>query len=214
MDILPMVRALKGCPISCLLIMIIVHQPVSAEYLAAATGYTDKPVALALRILTEYQLITRVTGGWMLSQAIQLPLPVGVQISIPNPVDSAAQPVDNSLEKSRNNSENPLSSCSSSRYEETEKQSTTTTKKVRNNSENRNFSDNLAACHAGEIRPPKDEEISILSHVTPEIIKYHISHSESVGQAIYRIINDWPVPTPEKSRRRYIEGEFADRIEH
>jgi len=212
MDILPMVRALKGCPISCLLIMIIVHQPVSAEYLAAATGYTDKPVALALRILTEYQLITRVTGGWMLSQAIQLQLPLLAETS--RGTVSMPKPVDNSVEKSRNNSENPLSSCSSSRYEETEKQSTTTTRKSRNNSENRNFSDNLKACHSAGIRPPKAQEISALPHVTPEIIKYHVSHSESPGQAIYRIINDWPAPTAEQSRQKYVEGEFSDHIQH
>jgi len=212
MDILPMVRALKGCPISCLLIMIIVHQPVSAEYLAAATGYTDKPVALALRILTEYQLITRVTGGWMLSQAIQLQLPLLAETS--RGTVSMPKPVDNSLEKSRNNSENPLSSCSSSRYEETEKQSTTTTRKSRNNSENRNYSDNLKACHSAGIRPPKAQEISALPHVTPEIIKYHVSHSESPGQAIYRIINDWPAPTAEQSRQKYVEGEFSDHIQH
>jgi predicted transcriptional regulator len=212
MDILPMVRALKGCPISCLLIMIIVHQPVSAEYLAAATGYTDKPVALALRILTEYQLITRVTGGWMLSQAIQLQLPLLAETS--RGTVSMPKPVDNSVEKSRNNSENPLSSCSSSRYEETEKQSTTTTRKSRNNSENRNFSDNLKACYSAGIRPPKAQEISALPHVTPEIIKYHVSHSESPGQAIYRIINDWPAPTAEQSRQKYVEGEFSDHIQH
>jgi len=212
MDILPMVRALKGCPISCLLIMIIVHQPVSAEYLAAATGYTDKPVALALRILTEYQLITRVTGGWMLSQAIQLQLPLLAETS--RGTVSMPKPVDKSLEKSRNNSENPLSSCSSSRYEETEKQSTTTTRKSRNNSENRNFSDNLKACYSAGIRPPKAQEISALPHVTPEIIKYHVSHSESPGQAIYRIINDWPAPTAEQSRQKYVEGEFSDHIQH
>lgn len=200
MDLLPMVRALKGCPISCLLIMIIVHQPVSAEYLVVATGYTDKPVTLALKILSEYQLITRVTGGWMLSQAVQLQLPV----------DSTAHPV----EENRNNSDNSLSCSSSSAIEETDKSTTTTTKKDRNNSDNRKNSDILTACHASGIRPPKSKEIATLPHVTPELIKYHVNHSESIALAIYRIINNWPIPSGENSRQKYVEGEFSDHIQH
>lgn len=72
-----MVRELKGAPLSILLILRIVHQPVSNEFIEGATGYTDKPVRKALKYLQEIGLVVQNSKGWILSTGgQQLPLPL------------------------------------------------------------------------------------------------------------------------------------------
>ncbi len=71
-----MVRELKGAPLSCLILIMLAGMPVSNEWLCRMSGYTDKPVAQALKLLSspEYQLICRTSGGWRLADAFQLAL--------------------------------------------------------------------------------------------------------------------------------------------
>jgi hypothetical protein len=71
-----MLRTLKGAPLSILMAMVLARQPVSAQYLEAVTGYTDKPVQAGLRMLSEFGYITR-NGryDWQLANTTeQLPL--------------------------------------------------------------------------------------------------------------------------------------------
>ncbi len=70
------IRTLKGAPLSCLMLLALAGQPVSAEYLERNSGYSDKPVLAALRLLEEYGLISQ-NGryAWQISDgAKQLPL--------------------------------------------------------------------------------------------------------------------------------------------
>src|SRR5512140_2760847 len=71
-----MVRELKGAPLSCLVLIMLAGMPVSNDWLCRMSGYTDKPVAQALKLLSspEYQLICRTSGGWRTSNAFQLAL--------------------------------------------------------------------------------------------------------------------------------------------
>lgn len=71
-----MVRSLKGAPISILVAMMLVQQPVRAEWLERVTGYTDKPVTQALLLLEEFGLITHNSRyGWQLVKGlVQLPI--------------------------------------------------------------------------------------------------------------------------------------------
>jgi hypothetical protein len=69
-----LIRELKGAPLSIVLVLQIVRQRVTQEYLERATGYTDKPVSQALGYLCEIGLADHTRDGWQLSQARQLPL--------------------------------------------------------------------------------------------------------------------------------------------
>lgn len=65
-----MVRELKGAPLACFTLLALESAPVSNEWLCMMSGYTDKPVAQALKLLSsaEYQLAKRSRGGWVLDE--------------------------------------------------------------------------------------------------------------------------------------------------
>ena len=72
-----LVRELKGAPLSIYVLLGLVQQRVTQEYLERSTGYTDKPVSQALAYLQEIGLVDHTRSGWQLikSDQIQLPLP-------------------------------------------------------------------------------------------------------------------------------------------
>jgi hypothetical protein len=76
-----MVRELKGAPLSIIMVLRMVQQRVTQEYLERATGYTDKPVSQALAYLLEIGLADHTRSGWQLikSDRIQLPLPLALE---------------------------------------------------------------------------------------------------------------------------------------
>ena len=76
-----MVRELKGAPLSIIMVLSLVQQRVSQEYLERSTGYTDKPVSQALAYLQEIGLADHTRSGWQLikSDRIQLPLPLALE---------------------------------------------------------------------------------------------------------------------------------------
>lgn len=104
------VRALKGCPLSCLFALAITNQPTGEDLLVSVTGYSDKTVNSALKTLKEFGLAvsTSRTHGWQLTgDARQLPLSqdllesasrnseiphvVGVVVNLNNSLDSIKQ---------------------------------------------------------------------------------------------------------------------------
>jgi hypothetical protein len=76
-----MVRELKGAPLSIVMVLSMVQQRVSQEYLERSTGYTDKPVSQALAYLQEIGLADHTRSGWQLikSDRLQLPLPLALE---------------------------------------------------------------------------------------------------------------------------------------
>lgn len=71
-----MVKTLKGCPLSVLILMMLARQPVSSQYLERESGYSDKLVHAALMYLEEHGMITR-NGrySWQIAVGVQaLPL--------------------------------------------------------------------------------------------------------------------------------------------
>lgn len=76
-----MVRELKGAPLSILMVLSMVQQRVTQEYLERSTGYTDKPVSQALAYLQEIGLADHTRSGWQLikSDRLQLPLPLALE---------------------------------------------------------------------------------------------------------------------------------------
>lgn len=69
------VRGLKGAPLSVLVVLMLVRQPVGAEYLARMTGYTFKPVNQALLLLKDFGLVAQINRyTWQIGDASQLML--------------------------------------------------------------------------------------------------------------------------------------------
>ena len=69
------VRELKGAPLAILVLLAISPLPVSKEWLARSSGYTDKPIHQACSYLKEQGLIDCSSGGWFLAAGFQMPLP-------------------------------------------------------------------------------------------------------------------------------------------
>jgi hypothetical protein len=79
-----MIRELKGAPLSIWMVLSLVHQRVTQEYLERATGYTDKPVSQALAYMQEIGLADHTNAGWQLIEQMvkQLPLPLALDEEI------------------------------------------------------------------------------------------------------------------------------------
>jgi hypothetical protein len=195
-------RALKGCPISVLLALIVARNlqvaPIGQEWIERATGYTDKPVSQALTLLEDYGLVTRTSRyGWQLTGAA-LALPLMATAALPTMAEKSE--ADGSDEGSRkdSDSENIRVPRSSSI-----KQDSITRKDLPLESSDPENLRNLAECDQEGIREPARSEISKQAGVTPEVIRYHCRTSQTLGQAIWRIKHNWPI-------REQIELDFED----
>jgi hypothetical protein len=187
-DPLKLLRQLKGAPLACFLAFAWTKQRLTAEYLATITGYTDKPVTQALKLLAAYGWIVKVQGGWQIAAGVQLPLMSGESEKI--------RPSSSSLNQG-----------SSENYSEEEQEN-------RNNSDS--FHANYRVMKANGIREPALSRLAALEHVTPAFILAHIKQVRSehghLGTAIHRIEKGWdPVEVIEPSveAKRYTDGEFA-----
>ena len=70
------IRALKGAPLSVVVLLMAQTQPVSVTYISSMTGYSYKPVEDALLYLQTMGKVSRVGRyGWQITQAEQPPLP-------------------------------------------------------------------------------------------------------------------------------------------
>lgn len=185
-----LLRTLKGAPISVYLALILAQQPVSAEWVARTTGYTDKPVLSALKFLEENHLVTRNERyGWQSAAGVQ-------QLPIMTP----ARTLDAQAEKSDllEDSElfrvgiipSPLASSSLTSKESREENLLATS----NDPENFRVAQNLAECDRQKIHEPARSRMARQNGVTPELIRAHCKSCANRGQAIYRIEHGWPAP--------------------
>ncbi|MEN6621086.1 MAG: DnaA N-terminal domain-containing protein [Smithella sp.] len=53
---------------------------------------------------------------------------------------------------------------------------------------------NLSALHDAGIQEPKRSQLARLKHITPRLIRYHVSNAPNLKLAIYRIEHNWTVP--------------------
>jgi len=187
-DPIKLLRQLKGAPLAVLFAMIWTRARVSADWLVTVTGYTDKPVTQALKLLTAYGWITKVQSGWQISKGVQLPL------------------MSTESEKFR-------SSSSSSTY----LTDITTIEQEQQDRKNSDFfAMNYRAMKGYGIREPALSRLSALGHVTPDFINAHVlqvfRERGNLGTAIHRIENEWPAPSVVEDVRlhmRYTDGEFG-----
>lgn len=197
--------------------------PVSRQWLLDHMPEQTSPGCItdALRYLcgAEVQLAVRVTGGWRLASAIQLPLvvePVETELSTPYPqpksqmsAERIFQPGSSSsaIEESKESLLDPLLLPDQMSAERTFQFSAKSTK---------DRQACKAACLTAGIHDPTATQISALIWVTPNYILDHVAEvkrqGRDIGLAIWRMKNQWTAPVDKSDGRRYAEGEYAEYI--
>jgi hypothetical protein len=211
-----MVRELKGAPLSILMVLSLVHQRVTQEYLERATGYTDKPVSQALAYMQEIGLADHTNAGWQLIEEMvkQLPLP----LTLDEKIESEDQPieVDNSTIMSRNISDSLTTTTLSNKdLIDSVVVDSSNNARSRNNSD---FEGNLEEFkRLGVGKNKRTEALARMKHVNPEYIRAHLKglkKKDSKGLAIMRMEQGEDAPersindlTPEERRAKYAEWE-------
>lgn len=168
-----LVRELKGAPLACFMLLLLSAGPVSNEWLCRMSGYTDKPIAQALKLLSgaEYQIARRSRGGWILSQSFQLVL---------------------GSDESRKNSV-PTTTTTLINNKSSKEEVVVVSRKNSDSDRESAYNINLAMCKELGIGEPSASTISDLEHVTPDFIRAHVQglkKGETLGLAIVRIKNN------------------------
>ncbi len=202
-----MVRTLKGAPISCLMLMAMIGQPVSAQYLERNSGYSDKSVGAALLLLQDYGLITRNERYvWRIAINVrQLPLMVlsdeemdQTDLQVECEVEAAPNEIQGNLDK--NGGTRKFSDSENFRVHSSSRSIDLTTKELTElpllgaaDPENFRVAENLEACDRFGIREPKRSTISKLKFVNPRMISFHCSTVKDIALAIWRIEHEYRV---------------------
>jgi hypothetical protein len=190
-----MVRELKGAPLSILMVLSIVHQRVTQEYLERATGYTDKPVSQALAYMQEIGLADHTNAGWQLIKAnvMQLPLPLMMEDQVEEEEIASSdqtkeRPPRNDNILSRNISDSLITTTLNNNN------LLDSVVVISNNAVNRNNSDfeaNLEEFKQQGIGINKrTEALARMSHVNPGYIRFHLKRlkkNDTRGLAIMRM---------------------------
>jgi len=167
-----LLRELKGCPLSVLLALSIVKQPVNAGWLENVTGYSDKPISKALELLVEFGYIAKISGQkWQIGINVQMPLMI----------------------ENRNNSDFQATTTALTRLEGSEViegKTAVISLKVGINT----IIEMLGHVGIGE---PVRSELAKKDYITEEYLKYHIkkwmNEKKSIGLLIYRLRNHDPI---------------------
>ncbi len=191
-----MLRTLKGAPLAVLLALALARQPAGAEYLARVTGYSDKPTGQALKLLSEYGLVTcNGRNAWQIAGgAVQLPfiLPEGT-----------SQEPEVTKVKSRKNSDSAATTAATAIVESRGVRSAAA---VINENESEKFRLNLRTLNEFGIYEPKASEIAAKDWVTPDYIRRHAEHGDrrgdSTGLVIHRMLSADPAPLSEAEKTR------------
>jgi hypothetical protein len=237
-----LMRALKGAPLSCLFLLEIARvegAAVSPQYLEDWSGYSNQAVRQALRMFTslgwaretgagEWELEA---GTWGLVNAARWPLPAE------QPAEISAKPGQSLASESvhtAEDGENEETALESGRIPlridsrlESSQESTLESgggsilltlegEPLPDSSLdalNRRIDENLAECDRQGIHEPARTDISLLPYVTAQLIRHHCQQAPAMGAAIWRLKNGWREKTVmERSRKSYVEGEYAQWI--
>lgn len=198
-------RQLKGAPISVFLACYWAHQVVSQRWCCEQTGYSDYAVTRALAYLTEHNYLAKVTGGWMIAKAIQIPL----MAALPGGEEGAESldPENRDYRDFENKNRVLRDSCDGSSSSSTINDLVPSylplppllheNRVLRDSLSNSHIQANRAACEAAGIRGSKVLTLAKLVHVTPEFIAAHVEQAKrdgvSLGAAIHRIQENWDV---------------------
>ena len=205
-DILTKVRALKGAPLSCLVVLSLVHQPVTSVFLCSMTGYTDKSIAVAMAYLRECDFAVKTSLGWRITDGC-------VQLRLGENAENEIQV------KNRNYSDSALLTATTANGREVQevKQQQYLT---RNNSDSDKKGLIISELKTHGISSPTAETLAELKHVTVEYVRSHCEQGKrdgvSMGPVIHRIRCGDKVPAGAvvEDRERYNKGEYAFLINH
>ena len=188
-----LVRELKGAPLSCFVLLLFSGTSVSNEWLCRMSGYTDKPIAQALKLLAgpEYQLICKSRGGWTLSKDFQLAL--GNDESRKNSVPTTTTYINTNL---------------------LTEEVVVVSRKISDSDEDPTFLANMETCKELGIGEPSASLISGMTHVSPEYIRAHVTglqKGETKGLAIVRIRNgeEPTAPNPKSKKDAVIDDKLS-----
>lgn len=213
-----MLRTLKGSPLSILMALALVRQPVKAEWLQTVTGYSDKSISAGLAVLKEFGLATR-NGryAWQIADGIeQLPLMAidpEKETDLPEgPAETVVQPEENDpatrgkdahgAADTAPRKENPRSAAQKFRLGEipcplvvSRSINLEPRKEVKPLPESRSSDTEIfRVLDEYGIREPKRSQLAGLPHISARLIRYHCTHAANTGLAIYRISKNWSIP--------------------
>jgi hypothetical protein len=227
-----MVRELKGAPLSILMVLTLVDQRVSKQYLERATGYTDKPINHALAYMREVGLVDQTNSGWQLIKEKIMQPPLTLEIE-----EGDSSPKSHSIKERglRQSIANDLCERGSGREEGVENRNNsdsliTTTLNINdlkdsvvvssNNATNRKnsvFDINLEEFkQCGIAKNKRTESLARMEHVNPDYIRAHLKalkKNETKGLAIMRMEQGEDPPqmpivlTDAEKRAKYSEWE-------
>jgi hypothetical protein len=166
------VRELKGAPLAVLALLAIFPLPVSKEWLARSSGYTDKPIQMACQYLLEQGMVDRSRSGWFLAQDLRRSLirNFSDSISIIKDLEDSVIDLDvNTNTIKRNNSDCLISAAQNSDSQIREKPQAEVLEIWRI----------LAA--AGIRRNERTEALLSLEHITPDYLQSKIAEFEAKG---------------------------------
>jgi hypothetical protein len=203
------IRSLKGAPLSVYCVMLSAGRPVTQEFCARHSGYTDKPVRQALRLLEELGYISHdERTAWQITpEAAQL-------LSMAEIPPQAAS--------SGNNSDS-MGTATATIVESSIMGSINAAEAAKNDEpEKFRVDKNMKALRKAGIYGSKAQEIACLPYVTPRYIKAHAAYAErrkdAPGLLIRRMCDGDPAPklppAAGDDRHKYIEGKYAAFIEH
>lgn len=218
--------------------------PVGEKYLQAESGWTQNPVRLALMHLENLGIVTRHGkryDAWTLTDyAYQLPLTVSlmnlVTAGAPGQLDPGTTPSSSGAIEAGESQQLTLdlpttATTTISRTTVTEEAAAETKRESQKLTlPTPAYTANLEALHKAGIMGRKAEELAHLDHLNPAYVQAHFAHwlcehnssGTKTGILVVRLRDGDPAPEPcddqeereRKSRRRYIEGELAQYIQH
>ncbi len=180
------IRALKGAPLSVVVLLMAQTQPVSVTYISSMTGYSYKPVEDALLYLQTMGKVSRVGRyGWQIAEAIQPPLP-----ATPDDVIDLSPEMEETTEET----ETPGAGVGifPSPLKKVKLRDTPNSDNLLNlrGRDLQNFQVMQNLGFFGQAA----QEVAKLPHVTERMIRYHCATAPNKNLALFRIKKGWRVP--------------------
>jgi len=179
------IRALKGAPLSVVVLLMAQTQPVSVTYISSMTGYSYKPVEDALLYLQTMGKVSRVGRyGWQIAEATQPPLATPDDV-----IDLSPE-----MEETTEETETPGAGVGifPSPLKKVKLRDTPNSDNLLNlrGRDLQNFQVMQNLGFFGQAA----QEVAKLPHVTERMIRYHCATAPNKNLALFRIKKGWRVP--------------------
>lgn len=214
-------RQLKGCPLSIVVALSLVNQPVAAKWLSSITGYSPHSITSALVFLEELQLVSSDTrrSNWRLTNGVrQLPLSMN---SLDNVSDRENRDPEATTTALSLNSKKNLQKAEAAAFNVSDRENRDPDRENRDPILRDELLNLLRDAGIGE---PTASNLCKMDHITFEYADAHISqankNNDPVALLIHRMRSNDPQPPKyiepgsDEDRMRYVTGKFADYIDN